>query len=108
MKLALKRAWLKRLRTARKAKSVLLRQNGSTCCLGHLGKVAGFKTYVDRSYGRPRLMFCDNAEYRIFDSGSLRRVGLSEQQQGRLTALNDGTVGFGKVIAYIQKHVRAR
>ena len=104
----LKSKWLKALRSGRyKQGKSRLRQiaNGKElhCCLGVLGRVMRVKWAEDAMY------------YSVKDNGVchgvwlptslLKKVGLSNDEQGTLGGMNDGGYTFKEIADYIEKQL---
>lgn len=91
---SLYRAWLKHLRTGKKAQRRLVDPcTGGKCCLGHLAVAAGFTP--------DRWGHIDGHES-LLTTSVRGLIGLPSAAQDSLATANDVTEGFGEVIKLIR------
>lgn len=114
MKKSLKAKWLKALRSEKykQAKEVLelLDHNGKVignCCLGVLCKIAGPEYGIKRTIiGYNVVKF--NSNEALLNGRLLEKVGLTKDQQEKLSSMNDGTgYGFKRIANWIEKNIPA-
>jgi len=102
MKPSLKKKWIERLETGKKARNKLRANNGGRCCLGHLIDIIDPNGWYQREEGIRKKWFY-NGDPNILDSGTLHKVGMTMIEMDSLIKLNDHTPGFDEVIKRIER-----
>lgn len=112
MKEAIKRKWVKALRSGRykQGSSALKNDKGEFCCLGVLCNVMRVKwrendwgDFIPHIEGKPVGQTMSPAGY--LGNGLLRKVGMANSTQQKLAEMNDHGSTFKEIADFIQKHL---